>query len=420
MLKASALYIVIIIALVIGVLCSSLIVSAYYYKLQYQKKFRYDRLQNNLSSGINILLGTNTSDYKNEKAFTLFSQEDDSVSLKKMPWGVFDIGLCKAFIQSDTLYKAFSIANAVDSSKWCAVYLIDEDRPLSVSGKTMIRGSAFIPKAGVKEAYVDGKSYQGDKRIIIGTRHDSERTLPALQTDRLNLLEQLGTQSLLNDTILPHKDSISISFFAPTKIINFKKKVQTISNIKLTGNLILLSDTAMTIDNTTNLENVLIFAKTVTIKKGFHGTCQIFARDSIGVEPGCTFDYPSCLGIIRTKTSKGSQGRIALGENTNLTGAIFTYEKEKSQLQTIIDVGKHVKIYGQVYVQGLVKFNEGSEIYGSVFTNRFLYQSTYTTYENYLINVKLDVKGLSRYYLTSSLFPVASKKQKTLQWLQSN
>jgi hypothetical protein len=56
MLKASALYLVIVITLVIGVICSSLIVVAYFYREQYQRAFRYDALQNNLNSGINILI----------------------------------------------------------------------------------------------------------------------------------------------------------------------------------------------------------------------------------------------------------------------------------------------------------------------------------------------------------------------------
>src|SRR5580700_5913195 len=104
MVKASALYIVIIISLVIAVLCSSLIVTAYYYRAEYQKKFRYDQLQNNLGSGINILLTTQDTSYAKGKTFSLFNQDNDSVSLQKTPWGIYDIGVARAFIQKDTLY----------------------------------------------------------------------------------------------------------------------------------------------------------------------------------------------------------------------------------------------------------------------------------------------------------------------------
>jgi hypothetical protein len=420
MLKASALYMVIIISLVIAVLCSSLIISAYYYKLQYQKKFRYDRLQDNLISGVNILLGSDSLTYKDAKTFNLYDGDEDSVLLKKMTWGIYDIGLCQSFIQKDTLSKALMIASQIDSSKWAALYLIDEDRPLSVSGKTMIRGDAFIPKAGVKEAYVDGKSYQGDKQLVIGKKHDSEKALAVLQAGRLAQIQGLRTYNKNADSSFHHQDSISRSFFTPTLVVNFRKGVQTLSNIKLSGNIIILSDTILMIEKTAILNNVLVFAKSIQVEAGFQGKCQLFANDSIGVEKDCHFNYPSVLGVLRFKMDKGTQGRISLGENTVVNGAVFTYEKEKSQLQTLIDIGKNVTIAGQVYALGLVRFKDGGTINGSVFTNRFLYQSTYTTYENYLINTKLDTKGLSPYYLTSSLFPVSGKKQKILQWLGSN
>lgn len=419
MIKASALYLVIIIALVIGILCSSLIVVAYFYKQQYQQKFRSDKLEANSNSAVNILLGSDDDGFKDEKSFSLFGADDDSVSLKRIPWGIYDIGLAKTYIQHDTLYKAFSIASTVDSAKWAALYLIDEDRPLSVSGNTLILGQVFIPKAGVKEAYVDGQAYKGDKRIVIGTQHNSEKSLPTLQQSRLHLLQTLGTPAKFNDTILPRTDSMNVSFFKPGRVINFKKKVTEIANIRLYGNIILLSDTTIIIENAARLENVLVFARAIQVKDGFTGTCQLFATDSIGVGKNCTFNFPSCLGVIRNHNDKSTQGRIRIGENTTITGALFTYEKEKSQLQTLIDIASNVKIYGQVYAMGLVQFNKSAEIDGSVFTNRFLYKSTYTTYENYLINIKLDANGLSPYYLTSPLFSVSAKTQKVLQWLET-
>jgi hypothetical protein len=421
MLKASALYIVIIIALVIGVLCSSLIVAAYFYKIQYQRKIRYDQLENNLNSGINILIaGTDTS-YSKEKTFSLFNGDADSVSLKKVSWGVYDIGAVKAFIQKDTLYKTFSLANTIDSSKWAAVYLIDEDRPFSLSGKTTIRGDAFIPKAGVQEAYIDNKAYDGDKRLIIGTRHVSEKKLPVLDVNRLKQLEQYLHQNTLGDTTLIKKDSIRESFLNPTRFVNFKKEVQTIKNIKIAGNIVLFSDTTLIIDSTAVLNNILVFAKAIVVKSGFHGNCQLFAADSIGIGRNCRFGYPSCLGILRFKSPKiNTQAKITIGENTDFSGIAFTYEKTENPLKPIIEIGKNAKITGQVYSQGILALLDKTEVNGSVFTSRFYYRNSFTLFENYLINTTINSKALSPYYLTSELLPVAKKKKKVLQWLEAN
>ncbi len=432
MLKASALYIVIVIALVIGIICSSLITAAYFYKLQYQKKFRMDRLQLNLGSAINLLLSKEEGS-QGEMVTDLFGDGKDSVSLKQGSWGLYHVGIAKAFQQRDTLYKTFLIASGIDSAKWAALYLIDEDRPLSVSGKTLIRGTTFIPKAGIKEAYVDGKSYQGDKRLVIGKEKNSGKALPepdAKSMEKLNAPEILFPNP---DTAFTLRDSFKRSFLLPAKVIGFRNRAVTLSGIRLSGNIVLLSDTTIVIDSTAKLSQILVFARAIIVKKGFRGTCQLFARDSLTVESGCKFDYPSALTLIRpakdgrgkekannTKSTKGSQPKLSIGEGSIVRGTLLTWEKEKSQAQTIIDLGKNSKIYGQVYAKGIVRLKDGVEVNGSIFANRFVYQTAYTLYENYLINVRLDERGLSRYYLTPGLLPVAGKNKKILQWLEAN
>ena len=419
MLKASALYIVIIIALVIGVLCSSLIVAAYFYKLQYQKKIRYDQLERNVYSGVNILI--NSEDTSSvERTLSLFGTDADSVSLKKIHWGLFDIGISKAFIQKDTLYKVFSVANRIDSTKWAAIYLIDEDRPFSLSGKTTIRGDAYIPKAGVQEAYVDNKAYEGDKSLILGKKHTSEKRLPVLTETRLAILERyFHSNSLANKGLL--NDSMEVSFLKPTRFINFKKGIQTLKNIVIAGNIVIYSDTTITIDGSAVLKNIVVVAKCINVATGFHGNCQLFATDSISVATACTFDYPSGIGVLRFKPPLiSSQENMSIGENSIFNGIIFTYEKSANQLKPIISIGKDVKITGQVYSQGILGLKDNIIVDGSVFTSRFLYKNSFTLFENYLINTTIDSKALSPYYLTSELLPAAKKTKKILQWLETN
>lgn len=421
MVKASALYIVIIIALVIGVLCSSLIVAAYFYKTEYQKKFRYDQLEDNVSSGINILMAGEDTTYAKGKTFSLFSGDADSVILKRVFWGIYDVGVAEAFIQKDTLYRTFSLANNIDSSKWAAIYLMDEERPFSLSGKTTIRGDAFIPSAGVKEAYIDNKAYLGDKRLIIGTKRLSEKKLPALDEKRLQQFEQYLAQDHPEDSSLLKKDSVKQSFLSPTRSASFKKNITTLRNIYIGGNIALFSDTTLIIDSTAVLSNVLIFAKSIHVKKGFHGMVQLFASDSIRVDSNCRFDYPSCLGILRFHVEKAArQAKISLGAKTEFSGLIFSYDKTDTLLKPSIVIGKKARVTGQIYSQGVLELNDTTEIHGSIFASRFLYKSSSTLYENYLINTTIDSKALSPYYLTSEMIPVARKRKKVLQWLEGN
>jgi hypothetical protein len=421
MLKASALYIVIVIALVIGLICSSLIVVAYYYKAEYQKKFRYSRLESNLQSGINILLAGQDTSFIKENTFSLFGGDADSIFLKKINWGVYDIGVVKAIIQRDTLYKTFSIASTIDSTKWAAIYLVDEDRPFSLSGKTSIIGDVYIPKAGVQEAYIDNKAYTGDKRLIIGKKHTSAQTLPILNNDRLISMQRSFNKDSTLMRTLPKIDSLQQSFLLTTQIFNFKKEIQTLSNIRLKGNIILRSDTSIIIDSTAELHDILIFAKSITVKSGFHGNCQLFAVDSISVERHCHFNYPSCLGILRYQsTALNTQEKITIGSGNYFSGTIFNYEKAQNQLKPSISIGKHTQITGQVYSQGILELKDSTEVHGSAFTSLFYYRNAFTLFENYLINTTIDSKALSPYYLSGDLMPTAGKKKKVLQWMEAN
>jgi len=418
MLKASALYIVIIISLVIAVLCSSLIVTAYYYRAEYQKKFRYDQLQNNLGSAINILSTAPDSVYRNEKTFSIFNQDNDSVSLRKINWGVFDVGVTKAFIQKDTLYKTFFIAHTIDSSKWAALYIVDEDRPVSLSGTTTIRGNAYLPKAGVQQAYVNNLAYKGDKRLVIGNKYLSTKLLSPLDPKRIS---QLSDCFMLQGDSSIRKDSISRSFLKPIKIVDFKKRAVELKNTTLAGNIMLCSDTTVTIDSTATLDNVLVFARGIIVKNGFHGKCQLFATDSINVGKRSHFEYPSCLGIVRSKQPKvNSQAKIIVKDSSVFNGLIFTYEKTKTDMKPLVTIGKRDTVRGLIYSQGILELNDNAVINGSVSTKRFLYRTAFTLYENYLINVTLDSKALSSYYLTSEMMPVSEKNKKILQWIEGN
>jgi hypothetical protein len=419
--NASALYIVIVIALVIGIVCASLVAGAYFYKIQFQKKARYDRLQDNLGSGINILLAGADTAFSVGRSFGLFGNEADSVYLKKMPWGIYQVGIAEAFAQKDTLYRSFSIANCVDSSKWCCLYLADNDRPFSVSGKTTIRGNAFIPRGGVQTAFIANAAYQGDKRIIVGRRQNSSKSLPPLSQAVLASLNGYFSQQKLTEVALPKADSIRQSFILPTKFFSFGKTPVTLKDQSFEGNIVLLSDTTITIDSTTTLNGVLIFARAVLVGHGFKGRCQLFATDSVQIGNNCRLTYPSAVGIVRfVQNPAVSQEKIVIGDRSEFAGTLFTYEAGKNTLKPLILPGKNVAITGQIYSQGIVFLRDSLKLKGSIFTGVFNYKSLGTLYENYIVNASIDSKSLSPYYLSSELIPVTNNKQKVLQWLESN
>ncbi|MCJ8212032.1 hypothetical protein MUY27_20110 [Mucilaginibacter sp. RS28] len=413
MVKAGALYLVIVVTLVVAVLCSSLIVAAYLYKSQYQQKFRYDVLSNNLLSAENLVLSVDSID----KKLSLFNSVNDSVIVQRYHWGLFDIGIARSFINQDTLTKVFSIAHSIDSAKWCAIYLIDEDRPVSVSGQTTIKGDAYLPKAGIKEAYVDNSAYLGDKRLVIGRKLTSEKQLPTLNSAILAQIKSYFKQVAANKPTISIPDSASNLFLQNLKTYCFHKKAYQI-NSAIKGHVLIQSDTTIRISREADIRDAIICAPTVIVEDGFTGNYQIFATDSVHIGKNCKLTYPSVIGALQEQRKDvKSPARIIIGENTRIDGTLFTFQDGKSQSPPVIELKKNTVIQGQVYASGILNYQKDVTINGSVYVSRLLYETTYTRYENYLINIHINTPALSRYYNSSGLLPAASPKQKVLQWL---
>ena len=417
MIKASALYLVIIIALIIALLCSSLVVVGFYYRQEYMRKNRSDRLINNLNSGVTLLLAGNDTSYSNRQDYSLYDDGQDSVKLQKSYWGIYDIGIVKAFIQTDTLSRAFSIACNVDTTNQPAIYLKDEGSPLAVSGNASITGDAYLPSSGVQPAYLDNKGYTGKKQIVNGHIFKSAKVLPALDSFHLLQLESLfAIQTSVFSGKLP--DTLENSFFMRTRYLNLGQVPRIISHQKVAGNIVIRCDTSIVIDSTAELSDVIIYARSIVVKSGFRGHCQLFARDSIRVMKDCSFSYPSSLAIIRFEDFKMDRApKIRLDSMITLQGAIFTYEKFDNRLKAGVDMGKNVTIEGTVYTNGEAALNGSSKIFGSIYTGNFAYRANYTYNRNYLVDAEVNPKLRSPYFLISPLFPGSSVQQKILQWL---
>jgi hypothetical protein len=412
MLKASSLYIVLIVSLVIAIVSSSLITVAYYYRLEYQKNLRYNRLLTNLNSGIDILLSKDYKKFDADNIVDLDSSQAEKLLLRKERWGLFDLALVKSYVFLDTIKKAFFIGDQTDKDR-SVIYLTDEDRPLSVSGNTQIVGDAYLPKAGVREAYMEGKSFTSGK-LVNGAIKTSTNKLPALDKEIIKKIQKTLSGILLGE-VSPLLDSTGNSFFNTAKVIRADSASTLIENKILKGKITYISDTLVRIAKSSRLNDIIIYATAIVVEDGFEGNCQLFATDSIVIGKRCSFNYPSACGVIRPEKRK-IQPRISIGSGTKFTGIIFAYEETKSELQTFIDIGKNTLIEGEVFT-GLLKFQSPLTIFGKVTCNRFLVETEESLYENYLVDVKLNRNRRSNYYLTSNLFTNNKYGNSILKWL---
>ncbi len=283
MVRASALFIVLFVSLVIGILCSALIYSAYFYRLQVYDSMTHSRMDRNAYSAINFLFSQKGQIITEQ--LDLFGEED-SVLVENKIWGVFDVAIVKAFSGKYNTSRVLMYGYKGDSLSKLSIYMVDQQRPLSVSGNTFIKGTAYLPEAGVKSANVEGQSFLG-KEFIHGDIKKSSYSLPPLDTNLIKKLEKaINNPDLEVVADLDAQDTLSRSFVDSTLFIYSTASIYLEHKV-FSGNIVVHSGQTVFVSNDCLLSDILITASSVVVEKGFVGNLQIFVKDSLIIGDDC-------------------------------------------------------------------------------------------------------------------------------------
>lgn len=342
----------------------------------------------------------------------LFNNPTDSASIFSKPWGAFVLITATSTRtgrpKSKTSLAGYSTAGAP------VLYLCDYNKPISISGNTKITGNAFLPKKGLKRAFVENKKYLGNK-LLYGEQLLAESALPGLYAEFLtSIAESLqGNMSPSDSTtdVLPQSHSqkwnnsslyiIGENFFIDS---NF-----------LSGHITVFADQSITISASAHLEHIRLIAPRITIQEGFSGSLHTIATEQIELENNVTLSYPSSLVVYNPSESTP---KMSIGENCNIGGSLCLISKPKHRGTAVnFSLGSAANIYGQAYIQGISEI-KGS-ITGSLLTNRLVLHTKAGIYENLLLDNTLHhdtIKGgLSGLPIS---FPSSPTTKSIAQWFQ--
>ncbi|RYE59595.1 MAG: hypothetical protein EOP48_00355 [Sphingobacteriales bacterium] len=412
--SGGALYFAIVIALIIAIICSSLISFAHYNRLVQLKYERQQRLRTNAFSGILIALNQGIEQTEKIEKIDLYNDGMDSICIIRKSWGIYRMALLQSHIKKDTLKKAFLLGQDTREDK-DAVYLADEDRPLNISGEARIIGNTRLPKSGIRQSYVEGRSYTG-RQLVLGEIKNSERLLSPLSQIHIASIEAFFSQNAQHETTeMPKK--IQRSFWQEPLRIWIKPETNLSGSI-LEGNVILFSDTTVNVPADAQLKNLQIYAKEIRIANGFKGNLQLFARDSIVLADKVHLNYPSSLVVLSdTVTGANVQQRIVIGKDSSVKGVIIGYQSKRTPLQILVTLGNNTIVEGEIYVSGALQLSKGVKVLGKVSCYKFFTKTQQSNYENYLVDATLDREGRSPFYLSPGILHNIPKKQKVLKWL---
>lgn len=421
MIKAGSLFYALIISLLISIISSSLILFAYLTTIEFDNFEISKRLKLNVDSGLNLLLSNQSIIPPNdERTIDLYSQGIDSVFLKRKYWGAYEIIISSATFKNLHEIKMAQVGYVVDSSENYSLYLCDENKPLSICGKTIIKGVAYLPKSGVKRAQIEGQVFFGNT-LIDGVIKKSKQTLPKVNQKLIDNLTNyvMGKFSTSYDSIFNigsnlSGDSIKNDFTSKTLVFKSDDAIR-VANGSYIGNIIIYSRKQISISNSAQIESCILIAPKIILEEKFKGCVQTFASDSIIIEEDVKLRYPSCIGLIQGISSKKMAG-IKLMENDTIGGNVFAVSKAYNLSDPIgILISEKTIVNGKVFSDGYVDL-KGS-IYGSLAVNRIILNTPSSVYENHLLNAEIDFSKLSRHFVGIDLIEESNRKE-IVKWLE--
>ncbi|UII80120.1 hypothetical protein [Flagellimonas sp. CMM7] len=389
MLKAGSLYYAIMVCVLVGICCSTLLLMSHYSNLfAINMETRTELLQNNRSA-MNYYLAKVESLKNGPQELDLFENgivSNGSVS----QWGLYPILHVKTAFKKDTLSKSAIIGQKLSQKP--ALYLVDNDKPLQMVGKAKIIGDAQLPKKGIKRGYITTQSFSSFT-FMEGTKLRSTNKLPILKETFFLPEQRNDTLHFLNDF---EKGKVIYREFEEEPL-HVQLTENVINNCELVGNIVLHSQDSIFIKKNNRFEDIIVDAPVIVFEKGFEGTVQAIASQKIILQEDVILGYPSSV-YLKGKALEDT--KISLAEKSQVLGKIvMTGVLGNNAGSNLVQIDKNAQVVGEVYCEGSTVFN--GSIAGSLYTDNFYLKTKASSYENYIEDGIIDNKTLPDIFLGS-------------------
>lgn len=416
-LKGGALYIAVFISLIIALLLSMIILMSYYHIVEYDSFLIEDKVNNNAKSALTYCIELSENQHE-LKTIDLYEKGDDSVSYKATWWGCYKMIAVKAFKKNYS--RSYTALIGCSLPQDTCLMTIEKNKPISVAGRTLFKGTCILPKAGTKTAYVDGQNFTGTK-VVDGKIISAGNELPKPDDMWMKQTEELLTgynpqyDSIVDYELFMGKDSLVNSFLNKTVFVH-TDGVLLLSGKHLSGNIILHSSRRIIIENNNSINNILCVAPKIEIRKKVSACLQALATDTIITQEEVVLNYPSSLVVISKKNNTTfKQPALWIGEKNIINGQLLVFNNSVDPTSSAyLKLSKDTQIKGMVYSNGYLDFQ--CSVKGTVITNGFLLITPSSVYEGHVLNGEANRPDLSDYFVPGMM--LENKRKKSIaKWL---
>lgn len=406
--KAGALQYVLVISIIIGILIFAFISLVYLQeKMSIKHSFTKEAISNT-QMGFDYFK-ENEVPYNEKVVLPFIENTLATTTIEKQHWGIFDLAIVTSKVKNEFFQKVGLLGT--ENSKIEALYLKDNNQSLVLVGKATIIGNVSVPKQGVKSGTIAGVSYYGNQ-LIYGSQKRSAPQLPeikniahvkifysnyvAVNTEDFELKEDLKMQQSFKEKTL---------LYEATNTINLE-------NVILSGNLLIVSKSAITVAASAVLEDIILMAPEIRIANNVKGSFQAIATKNIEVGVGCNLSYPTALvlldpGNTMPTNNKKEVPRIIIKKNTAIKGMlVFKSDNIGVNYDAQISIQENVNITGEVYCSKNLEL-QGS-VFGAVYTSNFIVKKSGGIYSNHLYNGVINSKKLPEQYAGLQIYKASN------------
>ena len=401
-LHGGALYIAILVSIVIGIILCLFILLARYNQRHVTVYTQNAQLYYNLQSAFEISQSAYFTKDKNN-TWIKNTVNDDSTKIKKQQWGAYL--LISAVTKNRHRYLSQAGLYGIAMSPDTGLLVADNSRPVGLSGTIIFRSNCYLPKAGIKPAYVEGQSYNGNTQNNAFIKTGAYQVPAASETLIAALQELQGHANPDADSITGSLPGIFSRSFA-SKTVAWQTSAAKLSGMRLENNIkIICGD--VEIDSSCHLQNVLIICNKVRFKEAFKGKVHVIARDSIVCEKKCVFNYPSSFVLLPGNKNSEELLYIQFNEDCKFTGGILALNTQESRQKVFIKLHAKSEINGFLYSSGYLHL-EGT-VNATAICNKLMLKTPSAVYENHILGCSIDAGKYAHLLAVPLIFKKYSK-----------
>jgi len=396
-LKAGALQLVMYVIIVIGVLLSMFIL---YFHLNTKLIAQHNSQLEAISLADEGMRRSLELDFDYGDSLELANNDYSKTVLRKSHWGIYDVVTSTSTVRDKSFQKVGLVGGKTPLNPNLALYLQDNQQALQVVGNTKITGDAYVGEYGIRPGMISGLSYTNNQ-LVYGKSFNSG-FLPKLEFTKEKYLKKLISRGVdeMGEVIpfdLNLTSSIRNSFNEPPQFFYSTQAISLFSKA-LYGNIIIQSDEQIYVNESSDLENVILIAPKITIGANFTGSLQAVASQELIVEEKVHLNYPSALLLIpSSEIDIQKLPRLQVNSNSKVKGSIAYLKSNSPALDqntfSHLSIEESASIYGQVY--SAYNLELMGNVFGHVIANQFITPLKGSIYINHLYNAQITADPVS-------------------------